>query len=96
VESSEGPKNGRAKLNEKLEKPTEQSFEGTGVTIAVTYPGANGGRSDAVAVSHPSKRQGTSLCAIHQELMEQVVRPENAEVAWLRSNVTEAHPALMV
>ena len=36
VERSEGPKNERAKLNEKLENRTEKSLEGMGVTTAVT------------------------------------------------------------
>jgi hypothetical protein len=65
VESSEGPKNERAKLNEKLEKRTEKSFEGTGVTTAVTTRRAKGGRSDAVAASLLSKRRGANFRAIH-------------------------------
>jgi RNA-directed DNA polymerase len=87
---SEGPKDERTKLNEELERGTEQSPKAAGRDNCGRHPGlAKQGSRDAVAagcVSGTARNFSTRNSpqkAMHEALMEQVVTEANATAAWL-------------
>lgn len=88
---SQGPKNDRATLNEKLERCPKQSSETAGRDNYGRHPelaksgssdGSRGELDEQARQGATAPRKSTQK-AMHEALMEQVVTEANAEAAWL-------------